>query len=142
MSTADAQATGLRGLTRSPAFRVWALTIVIAGLGLGIGQLRDQWWIHQQQLPLHIRWWMLAPAFAASEIFVIHYQFRREQYSFTLMEIPLAVGLFFTTWPQLVIARLVGGGLALRLHRKQGLIGTARTRPGSPQSSSLGFEWR
>jgi diguanylate cyclase (GGDEF)-like protein len=122
MNSTDTPATGLHGSNRSPALRVWSLTILIAVLGLGIGQLRDPWWIHHQALPLHIPWYMLAPAFAASEVFVIHYQFRREQYSFTLMEIPLAVGLFFTTWPQLVIARLVGGGIALRLHRKQGIM--------------------
>jgi diguanylate cyclase (GGDEF)-like protein len=103
----------------SPGVQVWVLAFLIAGAGLGIAQLRSQWWIHQAR-PLNVEWWMLAPAFAASEVFVIHYQFRREQYSFTLMELPLAVGLFFTSWPQLVFARLVGGGLALRLHRKQG----------------------
>src|SRR5688500_4202308 len=120
MNSTDTPATGLHGSHRSPALRVWSLTIAIAVIGLGIGQLRDPWWIQQQELPLHIRWYMLAPAFAASEVFVIHYQFRREQYSFTLMELPLAVGLFFTSWPQLVLARLIGGGLALRFHRKQG----------------------
>src|SRR5438067_427008 len=122
MTTTESPATSHWRIKWSPALRVWGLTILIAAAGLVLGQLRDTWWIHQRDLPLHIRWWMLAPAFAASEIFVIHYQFRREQYSFTLMEIPLAVGLFFTTFPQLVIARLVGGGLALKLHRKQGLM--------------------
>ena len=94
------------------------LTLGIALLGLAVAQLRSYAWLNQD-LPLQLDWWMLAPAFAASEIFVIHYQFRREQYTFTLMELPLVLGLFFSTWPHLLVGRLVGGGLALRLHRKQ-----------------------
>ncbi|MCU1484137.1 MAG: putative Diguanylate cyclase/phosphodiesterase [Actinomycetia bacterium] len=104
-----------------PAVWIWLLTLVIAALGLALGEFRSHQWL-EQDLPIRIQWWMLAPAFAASEIFVIHYQFRREQYTFTLMELPLALGLFFSTWPAIVIARLVGGGLALRFHRKQGLM--------------------
>jgi diguanylate cyclase (GGDEF)-like protein len=105
----------------SSAAKVWALTILLAVVGVVLGQFRSHWWIHQE-LPIHLRWWMLAPAFAASEIFVIHYQLRHEQFSFTLSELPLVLGIFFATWPAIVVARLVGGGLALRLHRRQGAM--------------------
>src|SRR3954468_25098058 len=102
----------------NPAVRIWALTIAMAASGLFIASLRDTWWIHQP-LPLHLTGWFLGILFAASEIFVIHYQFRSEQYTFSLMELPFAMGLFFASWPTLIFARLIGGGLALRLHRKQ-----------------------
>jgi diguanylate cyclase (GGDEF)-like protein len=102
----------------SASLRVWILTLGMAAAGLVLGLLRPHQWM-DQDLPLRAEWWWLALAFAASEVLVVHYQFRREQYSFTLMELPLALGLFFASWPALVAARLVGGGLALRLHRKQ-----------------------
>ena len=102
-----------------PAVRIWALTLTMAVAGLLISTLRDHWWI-TQDFPVHLQWWFLGILFAASEVFVIHYQFRSEQYTFSLMELPFALGLYFATWPALIIARLVGGGLALRVHRKQG----------------------
>jgi diguanylate cyclase (GGDEF)-like protein len=98
--------------------RVWILTAVLTIVGITLGELRSDWWL-TQDLPIHIEWWMLAPAFAAAEIFVIHYQFRRDMYTFTLTELPLALGLFFASWPAIVVARLIGGGLALRFVRRQ-----------------------
>jgi diguanylate cyclase (GGDEF)-like protein len=92
----------------------------MAVVGILIGEVRSTAWL-DQDLPLHLSWWQLAPAFAASEIFVIHYQFRREQNTFSLMELPLVLGLFFASWPHLLLARLVGGGLVLQFHRKQGI---------------------
>ncbi|HVM52276.1 MAG TPA: EAL domain-containing protein [Acidimicrobiales bacterium] len=97
---------------------MWLLTFTMAFAGLGIAQLRSTAWL-EQDLPVEIGWWLLAVGFAASEIFVIHYQFRRERYTFSLMELPLALGLFFASWGVLLTARLVGGGLALLLHRRQ-----------------------
>ena len=62
-----------------------------------IGELRDRSWL-ERDLPVHISWVKLALGFAASEVFVIHYQFRRERYTFSLMELPLTLGLFFWVW--------------------------------------------
>jgi diguanylate cyclase (GGDEF)-like protein len=117
--------TRLRTLSRpsglAPAAKIWLLSGALAVAGIALGQLRPNEWM-QQDLPFELRWWILAPAFAAAEIFVIHYQFRREQYTFTLSELPLALGLFFASWPALVIGRIVGTGLALKFHRKQGAM--------------------
>jgi diguanylate cyclase (GGDEF)-like protein len=116
--TTSSPTTGTR---LSSSAKVWLLTLGIALLGVGMGQLRSSWWINQD-LPIRLEWWMLAPAFAASEIFVIHYQLRRQQYSFTLSELPLVLGIFFASWPAIIVARLVGGGIALRYPRRQGLM--------------------
>jgi diguanylate cyclase (GGDEF)-like protein len=96
---------------------VWLITVSMALLGIGVAQLRSRAWIHRD-LPVHFEWWVLAIAFALSEIFVIHYQFRRERYTFSMMELPLVVGLFFSTWPALIVARIIGGGLAMVLYRR------------------------
>ena len=98
--------------------KVWLVTVCMAAVGLLIAALRSREWL-ERDLPVHIHWSVLALGFAASEVFVIHYQFRRERYTFSLMELPLALGLFFSTWPALVAGRLIGGGLALLLHRRQ-----------------------
>jgi diguanylate cyclase (GGDEF)-like protein len=123
--TADAERAASRGpgpkTDPGPDARVWVLTAVMAVAGLVIGWVRPMAWTHQQ-LPLSIGWWPLALVFAAAEIFVVHYQFRRDRYTFSLVEVPLALGLFFATWPALVIGRLIGSAVALRFHRKQGLM--------------------
>jgi diguanylate cyclase (GGDEF)-like protein len=91
----------------------------MAVAGLVIGWVRPMAWV-DQDLPLSIPWWTLALAFCAAEVFVIHYQFRRDRYTFSLVELPLALGVFFSTWPALIVGRLVGSAIALRVHRKQG----------------------
>ena len=108
----------LSGATH-PAARVWALTATMAAVGVAVGLARPQQWM-EQEFPITIRWWVLAAAFALAEVFVIHYQFRRDRYTFSLVEVPLALGLFFATWPALVVGRLVGSAIALRFHRRQG----------------------
>ncbi|HEX4904333.1 MAG TPA: EAL domain-containing protein [Acidimicrobiales bacterium] len=110
---------GLGGASvRERHAKVWLLTLALGGVAALLTTLPAS-----EQLtdaPVHISWWVLALGFAAAEVFVIHYQFRRERYTFSLMELPLALGLFFSTWPAVLFARLLGSGLALLLHRRQG----------------------
>ncbi len=61
----------------------------------------------------------LIALFAAAEIFPVHLHFDGNTHSFSLFEIPLALGLFFVSGPHLIIVRILGGGGALRFHRKQ-----------------------
>jgi diguanylate cyclase (GGDEF)-like protein len=61
----------------------------------------------------------LIALFAAAEIFPVHLHFDGNTHSFSLFEIPLALGLFFVSGPHLILVRIVGGGAALRFHRKQ-----------------------
>ena len=99
--------------------RVWALTALLAG---GAGALIALVLRHIPALdgvPVHVPWWMLALLFALAEIFVIHLQFRRDAHSFSLNEIPLVLGLFFASPLVLVVAQLLGAGVALALHRRQ-----------------------
>jgi diguanylate cyclase (GGDEF)-like protein len=62
----------------------------------------------------------LAVGFALTEVFVVHLRIRADAHTFSLVELPLALGLFFTAPHVLIAAQLVGAGAALVLHRKQG----------------------
>src|SRR3954454_14092153 len=45
--------------------------------------------------PFHVPWVVLAVAFRATEVFVVHLQFRRESHSISLSELSLVIGLMF-----------------------------------------------
>lgn len=64
-------------------------------------------------------WWALAAGFGLAEVAVVHYDFRRESQSFSMNELPLVFGLFFATPRDLVLATVVGSGVALVAHRRQ-----------------------
>jgi len=69
--------------------------------------------------PFSVPWWALVIGFAAAEIFVIHVDRGGQTHTFSLVEVPLVVGLFMAHPLHVVGARLLGGGLALGLHRRQ-----------------------
>jgi signal transduction histidine kinase len=69
--------------------------------------------------PLHIPWPLLAAGFYFAEVYVVHLQVRRDAHSFSLSEIPLVLGLFFSSPTELVLAQLVGAAVALALVRRQ-----------------------
>jgi diguanylate cyclase (GGDEF)-like protein len=65
---------------------------------------------------------LLAVLFGLAEAFVVHLHFRKDSHSFSLLEIPLVLGLFLAgTWV-LLGAQLVGGGAVLLFHRRQPAI--------------------
>jgi signal transduction histidine kinase len=113
---------GRRSGSGEPARRrVWFLN---AGLALTAGVLYAAA-VHglgpigySHRLP----WWAVALGFAATEILVVHLQYRREAHTFSLSEIPLVVGLFVLAPGELVVAQLLGAGVALALHRRQSVV--------------------
>jgi diguanylate cyclase (GGDEF)-like protein len=100
---------------------IWLLT-----LGLGVaattGILTVIVPMEPLASPLRIDTWLLAVLFAAVEVFYVQMQFRRESLSFSLSEIPLVLGLYFSSPIDVVIAQLIGVSLALSLHRRQPLM--------------------
>jgi diguanylate cyclase (GGDEF)-like protein len=96
-------------------------TIVAFAAAMAVGavaiqtQLMGESAVQEQRLsPL-----VLALLFAAAEIGVFHVYIRRQAQSFSLMEIPLVLGLLFTSPLALVAARLAGSAVALVAHRRQ-----------------------
>jgi signal transduction histidine kinase len=123
MTRAGAPSDGERGReTASPrprrAWRVWLLSAGIASLAAGayLAGVRD--------LPggggtPHLPWYAIAVLFCLAEIFVVHVHFRRDAFSFSLSEVPLVLGLVFSTPGDVILAQVVGSGVALALHRRQ-----------------------
>jgi len=64
-------------------------------------------------------WWGLAIAFYVAEAFVVHLHFRKQAHTLSQTELGLMLGLFFASPATLLVAQLVGGGLAWTLKRRQ-----------------------
>jgi diguanylate cyclase (GGDEF)-like protein len=62
---------------------------------------------------------VLAIAFCLVEVVPIHLEWAGQAYSMSLSEVPLVLGLFFCPTSLLVLARVVGSGVALVCARKQ-----------------------
>jgi diguanylate cyclase (GGDEF)-like protein len=71
---------------------------------------------------VNIPWWVLMLIFYVAEITVVHLRFRRDAHSFSMSEIPLVLGLFFTDPALVVPAQVLGSAIALVAHRRQPLL--------------------
>ncbi|MDT7538548.1 MAG: hypothetical protein QOI82_2133, partial [Actinomycetota bacterium] len=94
-------------------------------LGLIVGMLLLAGWIGLPVLGhgpflsgVPLPWWAIALAFAATEIFVLHIQRRREAQTISFSEMPLVLGLFFATPLALLLGRLTASFGVLVLHRR------------------------
>ncbi|MGA2925678.1 MAG: hypothetical protein ABSG43_06720 [Solirubrobacteraceae bacterium] len=96
--------------------RVWVLSaLTLAGAAaLYAGPVRGLAPLARPHLP----WWLLAVAFAAGESAAVHLHFRRGAQTFSLGDFPLVFGLIFCSGRGVVVACLLGSGVALRIDRK------------------------
>jgi diguanylate cyclase (GGDEF)-like protein len=62
---------------------------------------------------------VLLVAFCVVEVVPLHLEWSGQAYSLSLSEVPLVVGLLCFASPLLVVARVLGSGVALALHRRQ-----------------------
>jgi len=97
---------------------IWVLTgtLLTAALGLYVTVVHD---ISAPAGPITLPWWVLATGFFLAEVAVVNYDFRREAHSFSMSELPLVFGLFFSTAEDLVIGTVAGAAAALIVHRRQ-----------------------
>ena len=118
MSNARARLHRLRRVVAdmSGRSRVWALLVVISVVTAAIlpmvGNLPDTG--SSRRVPF----WALALAFYAAEFAVVHLRFRNDAHSFSLSEIPLIVGLFFSNPLDLVFAQLLANTVVQIVHRR------------------------
>ncbi len=94
---------------------VWALNAALAAgalvLYLNVGAFPAP------LADVRIPWWLLAIAFALTEIAVVHVHFRRSAHTLTLAELPLVLGLLFAAPGDIVLGWIAGAGLVLVLNR-------------------------
>ena len=64
-------------------------------------------------------WVLWAALFAASEVLVVHVQWKREGHTFSASDLVLAAGLVLALPSELILAQVVGTAAALVLHRRQ-----------------------
>jgi signal transduction histidine kinase len=100
------------------AARVWSLTAVLTGASAAV-LLTAARSMAAPLTGIHVEWWMLAVGFAVAEVFVLHMRITRDAHSFSLSEVPLVIGLAFSTPTTIVLAQALGVGAALALHRRQ-----------------------
>ena len=63
-------------------------------------------------------WWAMALAFAATDVFVLNVQARRETQTISLSEIPLVLGLYFASPLALIVGRALGSAAAMIGYRR------------------------
>src|SRR4051812_21084039 len=68
---------------------------------------------------LNLPWVLWAVAFAASEVLIVHVQWKRESHTFSLSDLVLAAGLSLALPWHLVLAQLAGTTLILVFYRRQ-----------------------
>src|SRR4051812_24344208 len=103
-------------LTPSQRIMLLTATVAVAAVALFVIVVRS---LPGAPTALNLPWVLWAAAFAAGEILVVHWQWKRDAHSFSMGDLVLAIGLFLATPTQLVTALVVGSGAALVLHRKQ-----------------------
>ncbi|HVL90898.1 MAG TPA: GAF domain-containing sensor histidine kinase [Actinomycetota bacterium] len=97
---------------------IWAVTALFAAIGAALW-LAGESGLGAYSSHLHVPWWVLAAMFAFAEINVIHIQPRRETQTFSFSEIPIVLGLFFSSPAELIVGQVLGAGIALIVHRRQ-----------------------
>ncbi len=101
--------------------RVLGLSLIIAGVAgvIYLLAVRD---LTTSGAPIAVSWLILAVGYAASELTVVHIEFRRDAHSVSLNEIPLVLALVFASPGHLIVAHLIGAGAVLVLHRRQAAL--------------------
>jgi diguanylate cyclase (GGDEF)-like protein len=118
----DGEDASRPGRTRAlrPTLLALAFSALLLGGGLAVGlrYLDEPAFLPSPGLS----WWILAAAFAATEVYVVHLEARRQGSTISLSEIPLVVGLFLAAPFALVLGKLVGSLAAMVVHRRSPVV--------------------
>lgn len=71
--------------------------------------------------PITFPWWVLAAAFALTELLVVRVHVRHDSHTVSLSEVPFMLGLAMADPVALLAGRIVGAGIVLTLHRRQAI---------------------
>jgi signal transduction histidine kinase len=102
----------------SGAVRVWCLTGVLVAISSALLLMTAD----SMPAPLgriHVPWWVLAAGFAVTEVFVLDVGRSGNERWLSFSEVPLVIGLVFSTPATIVAAQVLGVGAVLALYRRQ-----------------------
>jgi diguanylate cyclase (GGDEF)-like protein len=119
-SDRNVDAGALRKALASTTVRLWMLTALVTGVAAVVMAV----WLPAAPLYRHgitVPWFLLAGGFAASEMFPVHLDIRRNTWSATLTEIPLIIGLALSPPMDVVIGQVLGCVIGWGLIRRQAL---------------------
>jgi diguanylate cyclase (GGDEF)-like protein len=113
-------ASALSRALASASVRLWLLVALVTVLAVVVIVL---WMppVTMRSGGVTVPWWLLAGGFAASEMFPVHLDIRRNTWSATLTEIPLVVGLALSPSINVVIGQVLGCVIGWGLIRRQAL---------------------
>ena len=105
----------VRALSVSARIRLFALGLAAAALVLYVLFLRS----YELPTPTYaLSWWLLIPAFLVGEVFLVHLHFRRDNHSFSMTDVPLALGMLFAAPGGVLAAALISSAIALGAYRR------------------------
>ena len=98
--------------------RVWVFTVLVA---CAAGLL---WWavgpdVAAPPAPVDVPWWGLLPAVFAAQGVNVHFQVRRQAHGVALCHLPVLLGLLCADPLGFLVARTLGGSLAMAVIRRQ-----------------------
>jgi diguanylate cyclase (GGDEF)-like protein len=120
MTTAARTAVRRARLFGLRPLRLWLFIGAVATASAGVWAFNlDAYGPRPDGAGISLPWWGLAVAFFVAEAWVVHLQFRKQAHTLSLTEIGLVLGLFFASPEALLVAQVVGAGLALAVLRRQ-----------------------
>src|SRR3954453_22104115 len=106
----------MRRLRLSRAGLVWIFVLALAG---GAAAIFFSFAAGAEPLATpHLGWWMIAIAFVAAEVCVVHLEFRRSAHSFSLADIPFVFGLIFSSAGSLALGAVAGSAVVYASRRQ------------------------
>ncbi len=100
--------------------RVWVFSVILAAASATLVWSQSSWVVAHPTVS--IPWWAMGIIFYVAERSVMHLRFRKDAHSFSMSEIPLIIGMFFTSPLGLVAGQALANLVVLILHRRQPLI--------------------
>jgi diguanylate cyclase (GGDEF)-like protein len=110
-------------LFASGVVRVWFFVATLAFVSAGVwGYVLHRFGAVGAVGAVSLPWPVVAVAFYLAETYVVHLHFRKQAHTLSASEIGLTIGLFCVSPLGLLVAQLVGAGVAIVVHRRQKAI--------------------
>ena len=117
-TTNGGRTAGIMGIRLSTTQRILLLTATVAAAAgtLFVVVVRT---LPAAPTAVAVPWALWAVAFAVSEAFPVHVQWKKDSHSFSVSDLVMAAGLVLAAPGDLVAAHVLGVAVALLLHRRQ-----------------------